>query len=99
MALAEKHGYVHRAPEDTYLDETVGFTVALFGFYTQWQARAYVVGIISSSHHLIIPSSHHHPQWRVRPQWGFALPFPFNVVMFPFSAIEWYIRWSITAPQ
>eukprot|EP00966_Prymnesium_polylepis_P035032 813926-Prymnesium_polylepis.1 len=35
----------------------VGFTVALFGFYTQWQ-------------------------------WGFALPFPFNIIMFPFSIIE-----------
>ena len=35
LSLAQKHGYIHRGPDDTYLDETVGFTVALFGFYTQ----------------------------------------------------------------
>jgi len=29
---------------------------------------------------------------------GFTLPFPFNVVMLPFTLVEWYIRWSITAP-
>ena len=28
--------------------------------------------------------------------WGFALPFPLNVVMMPFTLVEWYIRWSIT---
>uniref|UniRef100_A0A7S4F6V6 Uncharacterized protein n=1 Tax=Chrysotila carterae TaxID=13221 RepID=A0A7S4F6V6_CHRCT len=28
---------------------------------------------------------------------GFSLFFPFNVVMLPFSLIEWYIRWSISA--
>mmetsp|Transcript_6172 Transcript_6172/g.16340 ORF Transcript_6172/g.16340 Transcript_6172/m.16340 type:complete len:135 (+) Transcript_6172:84-488(+) len=66
LALAQAHGYIHRSAEDTYLDEMVGFTVALFGFYTQWQ-------------------------------WGFALPFPFNIIMFPFSIIEWYIRWSVSS--
>uniref|UniRef100_A0A7S3AXW1 Uncharacterized protein n=1 Tax=Haptolina ericina TaxID=156174 RepID=A0A7S3AXW1_9EUKA len=63
---ANEHGYIHLTAADSYLDETVGFTFALLGFYTQWQ-------------------------------WGFALPFPFNVIMFPFSTIEWYIRWSITS--
>ena len=28
--------------------------------------------------------------------WGFALPFPFNIVMAPFSLVEWWIRWSMT---
>ena len=28
---------------------------------------------------------------------GFDLPFPFNLIMFPFTMIEWYIRWSITS--
>jgi len=28
--------------------------------------------------------------------WGFGMPFPLDIVMFPFTAIEWYIRWSIT---
>jgi len=32
-------------------------------------------------------------------QWslGFALPFPFNIVMFPMDCVEWYIRWTITS--
>ena len=30
--------------------------------------------------------------------WGFAMPFPFNVVLFPFTMVEWYIRWTITSP-
>lgn len=31
-------------------------------------------------------------------QWhfGFAMPFPFNLVMFPMDCIEWYVRWSVT---
>ncbi|KAL1498515.1 hypothetical protein AB1Y20_013838 [Prymnesium parvum] len=67
LALAHKHGYIHRSQvEDSYLDETIGFTVALFGFYSQWQ-------------------------------WGFSLPFPVNIIMLPFSIIEWYIRWSISS--
>jgi len=32
-------------------------------------------------------------QW----QFGFGTPFPLSVVMFPFDAIEWYIRWTITS--
>jgi len=28
--------------------------------------------------------------------WGFAMPFPLNLVMWPFTLVEWYIRWSIT---
>ena len=27
---------------------------------------------------------------------GFAAPFPLNIVMAPFSIVEWWIRWSIT---
>uniref|UniRef100_A0A6T0ADN1 Uncharacterized protein n=1 Tax=Chrysotila carterae TaxID=13221 RepID=A0A6T0ADN1_CHRCT len=29
--------------------------------------------------------------------WGFGMPFPLNLIMFPFTIIEWYIRWSITS--
>jgi len=29
--------------------------------------------------------------------WGFALPFPFNIVLLPFTGVEWYIRWSVTS--
>ena len=32
-------------------------------------------------------------QWRT----GWAPPFPMNIVMLPFTAVEWYIRWSVTA--
>ena len=32
-------------------------------------------------------------QWRT----GWAPPFPMNIVMLPFTAVEWYIRWSITS--
>jgi len=32
-------------------------------------------------------------QW----QWGFSLPFPFNIVMLPFDLVEWYIRWSVSS--
>ena len=28
--------------------------------------------------------------------WGFGMPFPLNLVMWPFTLVEWYIRWSIT---
>jgi len=31
-------------------------------------------------------------------QWnfGFGMPFPFSIVMFPLDCVEWYIRWTIT---
>ena len=52
--------------EDTYLDEALGYSVAVAGFWFQLNA-------------------------------GFDLPFPVNIVMLPFTAVEWYIRWSVTA--
>ncbi|KAL1527995.1 hypothetical protein AB1Y20_009366 [Prymnesium parvum] len=30
--------------------------------------------------------------------WGFGMPFPLNLIMWPFTLVEWYIRWSITTP-
>ena len=30
-------------------------------------------------------------QWH----WGFAPPFPLNIVLMPFTLVEWYLRWSI----
>ena len=30
-------------------------------------------------------------------QWGFGVPFPLNLVMWPFDVLEWYIRWSVTS--
>ena len=30
-------------------------------------------------------------QWH----WGFAPPFPLNIVLMPFTMVEWYLRWSI----
>ena len=64
LSYASRHGYLHVQDLDG-LDEIIGYTLALFGFYTQWQ-------------------------------WGFALPFPLNLVMLPFTIIEWYVRWAIT---
>ena len=32
-------------------------------------------------------------QWRT----GWAPPFPMNIVMLPFTAVEWYVRWSVTS--
>lgn len=28
---------------------------------------------------------------------GFTLPFPFNIIFFPLTLVEWWIRWSITS--
>ena len=53
-------------PEQTYLDEAVGYALAALGFYVQWE-------------------------------FGFGLPFPFSIVMFPLDVVEWYIRWTITS--
>tara|TARA_B110001452_G_C14853970_1_gene298293 strand:+ start:42 stop:308 length:267 start_codon:yes stop_codon:yes gene_type:complete len=64
LAYGAKHGLLQYKESDRY-DELFGYTLALFGFYTQWQ-------------------------------WGFALPFPLNLVMLPFTLIEWYVRWAIT---
>ena len=33
-------------------------------------------------------------QWH----WGFAPPFPLNVVLLPFTLFEWFIRWSVAVP-
>ncbi|CAJ1969530.1 unnamed protein product [Cylindrotheca closterium] len=32
-------------------------------------------------------------QWRM----GFGMPFPFNLILWPFEFAEWFIRWSITS--
>jgi len=29
-------------------------------------------------------------------KWGFGMPFPVNLIMWPFDLVEWYIRWTIT---
>ena len=64
LAYGAKHGLIQYKESDRY-DELFGYTLALFGFCTQWQ-------------------------------WGFALPFPLNLVMLPFTIIEWYVRWAVT---
>ena len=51
--------------DKTYVDEVVGFLLAIVGFWFQWS-------------------------------FGFGMPFPFNVVMFPLDVIEWYIRHTVT---
>lgn len=50
----------------TFIDELVGYTVALIGVLCQWS-------------------------------WGFGMPFPLNILMWPFDILEWYIRAEVTA--
>ena len=64
LSYCDRHGYIHVADVDG-LAEVIGYTLAVLGFYTQWQ-------------------------------WGFGLPFPLNLIMFPFTLIAWYIRYTIT---
>jgi hypothetical protein len=32
-------------------------------------------------------------------QWcmGFGMPFPLNIILFPFGVAEWYIKWDVAA--
>merc|ERR1740130_677127 len=64
LSYCDRHGYIQVADVDG-LAEVIGYTLAVLGFYTQWQ-------------------------------WGFGLPFPLNLIMFPFTLIEWYIRYTVT---
>mmetsp|Transcript_68327 Transcript_68327/g.162908 ORF Transcript_68327/g.162908 Transcript_68327/m.162908 type:complete len:387 (+) Transcript_68327:86-1246(+) len=51
-------------PEDSYIDEIVGFPLAAAGFYYQLTN-------------------------------GFALEFPWSMIMFPCTMVEWIIRWHV----
>lgn len=51
--------------DSTYVDEVVGYSVAVIGCVCQWQ-------------------------------WGFGMPFPLNLLMWPFDILEWYIRAEVT---
>jgi len=51
--------------EHTYLDELVGYAIAVCGIFFQWH-------------------------------YGFSMPFPFNIVMLPLDALEWYVRWTVS---
>ena len=51
-------------PDESYIDEIIGFPLAAAGFYYQ----------ITN---------------------GFALDFPYSIIMFPCTAVEWIIRWHI----
>lgn len=66
LRWANAKGFVALTPEDSTLDEGLGYALCALGFYTQWV-------------------------------WGFSMPFPFNIVLMPFTLVEWYLRWSITS--
>mmetsp|Transcript_55212 Transcript_55212/g.103506 ORF Transcript_55212/g.103506 Transcript_55212/m.103506 type:complete len:386 (-) Transcript_55212:155-1312(-) len=51
-------------PEDSYIDEIIGFPLAAAGFYYQLTN-------------------------------GFALEFPYSIIMFPCTMVEWIIRWHV----
>ena len=29
-------------------------------------------------------------------KFGFGMPFPFNLILWPFEMLEWYIQWKVT---
>lgn len=62
--LPECMGVKNFNPEESYIDEIVGFPFAAAGFYYQLTN-------------------------------GFALDFPYSIIMFPCTMVEWIIRWHI----
>jgi len=65
IVFLNKKGLISINHEDTYLDEVVGWGIALVGFWFQ----------LSNF---------------------FALPFPWNVLLFPLTIIEWVLIWLIS---
>jgi len=65
ILFLNKKGYLSINHEDTYLDEIVGWGIALVGFWFQ----------LSNF---------------------FALPFPWNVLLFPLTLLEWVLIWLIS---
>jgi len=68
LRMAAKRGLWEGKHEDTYIDEALGWTLALIGFYFQYSL-------------------------------GFSVPWPFNWVLWPFEASEYYIMWAVTSPE
>lgn len=60
-----KMGYVQIKQEDTYLDEIIGYSVAVIGLWFQLSL-------------------------------GFSLPFPLNLLLLPFRALEWWLIWIVS---
>ncbi|GMH51443.1 hypothetical protein TL16_g01012 [Triparma laevis f. inornata] len=66
MKLAAKNGWLDIDPDESYLDEVVGWSLAFCGASFQ---------IIN----------------------GFGLPFPLNLLLLPFSFIEYYLKWIVSS--
>lgn len=64
-------GLIRDDPEESPLDEIIGFLVAGLGFYTQIQAQ-------------------------FKSGFSFEVPFPINLVTWPFDWAEKWIQWQIT---
>jgi len=64
LVYCSKMGYANINHEDTYIDEIVGFALAIAGLFFQLR-------------------------------FGFGLPFPLNILLFPFSIAEYLLIWLI----
>jgi hypothetical protein len=67
LEYLEEMNILHLKHDSTYLDEIVGFGVALLGLWFQLSFR-------------------------------FKVPFPLNIILFPFSIVEWFLVWMVNAP-
>jgi hypothetical protein len=65
LEYLSKMGYVQIKHEDTYLDEIIGYAVAVIGLWFQLSL-------------------------------GFSLPFPLNILLFPFKFLEWWLIWIVS---
>lgn len=65
LEYCSEMGYAHIDHEKSYIDEIVGFSLALLGLIFQLR-------------------------------FGFGLPFPLNILLFPFTLAEYFLIWMIS---
>eukprot|EP01036_Dinobryon_divergens_P027546 gene27546-36341_t len=65
LEYLSKMKIIHINPDETYLDEIVGYALAALGLYFQLSM-------------------------------GFQVPFPLNVLLFPFSCMEYFLIWTVS---
>ncbi len=65
LSYLDEMKYLQIKHEETYLDEIVGYSLALLGLYFQLA-------------------------------WGFGLPFPLNILLFPFTIAEYVLIGLVT---
>lgn len=65
LEYLSKMKLIHINPDESYLDEIVGYALAAVGLYFQLSM-------------------------------GFRVPFPLNVLLFPFSCMEYFLIWTVS---